>query len=109
MRPIPPKLVDVIDPEYLDWIRRRPCAFGCRVGGTAHHTIKKQGGCVVIRDDMTIPVCERHHMRCHGATISDGGFPAAGGAIHVHRQLALAAYYRAMYLAGRVEAPPVPF
>lgn len=58
------------DPEYLTWIRSRPCCVGvgCRGPVEAHH---KTGAGMSLRahDHQAMPLCHRHHVEhFHGLT-----------------------------------------
>lgn len=64
-----PKPQRVRDPDYLDWIRTRPCLLfllpggGCTWGDSdpAHVKSRGAGG----GDDTVVPLCRKHHREQH--------------------------------------------
>jgi hypothetical protein len=60
-----PKPKTVRDPQYLEWLRRRPCVF-CKApppSEASHHG--KRGMGLKPSDHEALPLCRVHHQRWH--------------------------------------------
>lgn len=98
-----PKDQRVADPAYLEWLRRKPCAFCQAPGGEAHHVILKGMGGATQRDDVAVAACRSCHMRCHGQTVVQAG-GARRGPIPVEDQKEAARRMRDAFLADNHRA-----
>lgn len=64
------------DPEYLDFIRSRPCSFCGRPISDPHHAIKRLRGLSEAGmgqkgpDYLAIPVCRKNHREIHDGKAS---------------------------------------
>lgn len=74
-----PKTGECLSPVKLAWDRRQRCSFGGthpdgeHAGGESHHYPTK-GSLGTTRDDLTMPICRRCHMRCHGETVVEDDY-----------------------------------
>lgn len=57
-----PKSRRLTDPDYLDFIRQRPCIVCRRYGVHAHHVKSRGAGG---SDYLAVPLCPEHHHLCH--------------------------------------------